>query len=174
MLDRLKALAPDRSFPAPELIAAADAGSLRRCGFSASKAATIRAIAAGRDAGGVPYRAEAGALSDRDLVARLTAARGIGRWTVETLLIYSLERSDVLPPDDLGVREGYRQLKTLDALPGTGTLRALATAWAPHRTVATWYLWRLAERARQVRDLSLAPEPAPTGPDRQRRGETKI
>ena len=150
MLVRLKALAPDRSFPDPALIAAADPEVLRRCGFSAIKVATIQAIAAGVAAGSVPSRAEADALSDRDLVDRLSAIRGIGRWTVEMLLIYSLERPDVLPADDFGVREGYRRLKSQAMQPGPAALRTLSAAWAPYRTVATWYLWRLAERGKRA------------------------
>ena len=144
MLARLKALAPDRAFPDPDFLAALEPDVLRTCGFSASKAATIQAVAAGAVTGHVPGRREADGLGDRALVDRLVAIRGIGRWTVEMLLIYSLEQPDVLPADDFGVREGYRQ-KALDARPTPKALRKLGEAWAPHRTVATWYLWRLAE-----------------------------
>lgn len=78
----------------------------------------------------------------RSLIERLVALRGVGRWTVEMLLIYSLERSDILPVDDLGVREGYRRLKGLDKAPTPAQMRSLGGGWRPFRTVAAWYLWR--------------------------------
>jgi hypothetical protein len=71
------------------------------------------------------------------------ALKGIGRWTVEMLLMYSLERMDILPADDFGVREGYRSLKSLPEQPKPNSLREIGKAWAPHRTVAAWYLWRM-------------------------------
>jgi DNA-3-methyladenine glycosylase II len=72
----------------------------------------------------------------------MVSIKGVGRWTVEMLLIYSLARMDVLPVDDFGVRDGYRLLKTLPSLPKPKELRQISEAWAPHRTVAAWYLWR--------------------------------
>jgi DNA-3-methyladenine glycosylase II len=73
----------------------------------------------------------------------MVAIKGVGRWTVEMLLMYSLERMDVLPADDFGVREGYRSLKALPEQPKPRELRRISEAWAPHRTVASWYLWRI-------------------------------
>lgn len=83
---------------------------------------------------------------DRDyetLIARITTIKGIGRWTVEMLLMYSLERMDILPADDFGVREGYRVMKGLDEQPKPKSLREISQPWAPYRTVASWYLWRV-------------------------------
>ena len=82
-------------------------------------------------------------MDDETLIERMISIKGVGRWTVEMLLMYSLERMDVLPVDDFGVREGYRVLKSLDAQPKPKALREIARAWAPHRTVAAWYLWRV-------------------------------
>jgi DNA-3-methyladenine glycosylase II len=82
-------------------------------------------------------------MHDEMLIARIVAIKGIGRWTVEMLLMYSLERMDVLPVDDFGVREGYRALKSLPEMPKPKELREIGKAWAPHRTVAAWYLWRM-------------------------------
>jgi 3-methyladenine DNA glycosylase/8-oxoguanine DNA glycosylase len=77
------------------------------------------------------------------LITRLVSIKGVGHWTVEVLLMYSLERMDVLPASDFGVREGYRVLKSLPEQPTPATLRELAQAWSPHRAVAAWYLWRI-------------------------------
>jgi DNA-3-methyladenine glycosylase II len=70
----------------------------------------------------------------------------VGRWTVEMFLIYTLERSDILPVDDFGVREGYRRLKGLEKAPTPKQMREIGQAWSPYRTVAAWYLWRIPTR----------------------------
>jgi DNA-3-methyladenine glycosylase II len=79
-------------------------------------------------------------MDDEALITRLVSIKGVGRWTVEMLLMYSIERVDVLPVNDFGVREGYRVLKSV---PKLAALRELAQVWSPHRTVAAWYLWRI-------------------------------
>lgn len=142
ILGRLLALFPQHAFPPPEQLLAASPQTLRACGFSASKMATIQGIAQARLDGLVPTREAALAMSDDALIERLVALRGVGRWTVEMLLIYSLERSDILPVDDFGVREGYRRLKGLDKAPTPAQMRSLGGTWRPYRTVAAWYLWR--------------------------------
>ncbi|MDR2305727.1 MAG: DNA-3-methyladenine glycosylase [Paucimonas sp.] len=142
ILGRLLALFPGAAFPTPAQLLAITPETMRACGFSASKTTTLYGIAQATLEGSVPSRAQALALDDEALVARLVALRGVGRWTVEMLLIYSLERSDILPVDDFGVREGYRRLKGLDKAPTPGQMRTLGMAWSPYRTVAAWYLWR--------------------------------
>ncbi|TJZ73014.1 DNA-3-methyladenine glycosylase family protein [Chitiniphilus eburneus] len=143
ILARLLGLFAGPTFPDPPQLLALPDDALRGCGFSARKRVTIQAIAAGVLDGRVPTRSEAEALDDATLIARLSALPGIGRWTVEMLLIYTLERQDVCPADDFGVREGYRWLKSLPSLPPPGALRLASRAWAPYRTVAAWYLWRV-------------------------------
>lgn len=143
IVGRLKGLFEDRDFPTPEDLVAAEFDLLRACGFSASKIATIKAIAQGGLDGLIPSRDIAAAMDDEALIERMTTIKGIGRWTVEMLLIYSLERMDVLPVDDFGVREGYRALKSLPQQPKPKQLREMSKAWSPHRTVAAWYLWRM-------------------------------
>lgn len=143
IIARLKALFPQSPFPTPQEVIAAKFDALRSCGFSGTKIATIKAIAEGAQTGLVPDRERAIKMSNDALIDRIVAIKGIGRWTVEMLLMYSLERLDVLPVDDFGVREGYRALKSLPEQPKPKILREIAKAWAPHRTVASWYLWRV-------------------------------
>ena len=146
ILARLKALAPSGAFPTPDEIASLGDVALRGCGFSATKAATIQAIAFGTINGLVPGREEAERLADAALIDRLTTIKGIGRWTVEMLLIYSLQRLDVMPADDFGAREGYRRLTRSNERLTARLLRERSEAWSPYRTVAAWYLWRAAEQ----------------------------
>ncbi|MGG6892742.1 DNA-3-methyladenine glycosylase family protein [Rhizobium sp. BR 315] len=143
IIGRLKALFEDRDFPRPEELIAADFDAMRACGFSASKIATIKAIAEGALTGIVPSREDAVVMDDETLIKQMIIIKGVGRWTVEMLLMYSLERMDVLPVDDFGVREGYRALKSLAEQPKPKELRKISEAWSPHRTVAAWYLWRM-------------------------------
>ena len=143
ILGRFLALYPGQAFPDATRLLATDAAQQLACGFSAAKLATIRGIAQAAIDGIVPDRATALALPDADLIERLTVLRGVGRWTVEMLLIYTLERADILPADDFGVREGYRRLKRLEQTPTAGKMREFGQLWSPHRTVATWYLWRM-------------------------------
>jgi len=146
ILGRLLALYPGIAFPAPEQLLASDPELQRACGFSAAKLATIRGIAQATVEGVVPGLEEARRLPDAALIERLVSLRGVGRWTVEMFLIYSLERSDILPVDDFGVREGYGRLKGLEKAPTPRQMREIGEAWSPYRTVAAWYLWRLPGR----------------------------
>jgi DNA-3-methyladenine glycosylase II len=143
ILGRWLALYPNATFPSAAQILATPMEEHRACGFSAAKLATIRGIAQAALDGIVPTLAEATRMSDEALIELLTTLRGVGRWTVEMFLIYSLKRSDVLPVDDFGVREGYRRLKRLDKTPTPKAMREHGRAWAPYRTAAAWYLWRL-------------------------------
>ncbi|MBC3349521.1 DNA-3-methyladenine glycosylase 2 family protein [Pseudomonas sp. SWRI196] len=143
ILGRFLRLFPGATFPSPEQILATDTQQLRDCGFSASKIATIQGIAQATLDAVVPDYVTALAMDDEALIERLITLRGIGRWTVEMLLIYSLERQDILPADDFGVREGYRRLKGLDVQPTRKQMVGIGQAWSPYRTVAAWYLWRV-------------------------------
>jgi len=143
ILARLLALYPGGRFPTPSELLATEPERLRACGFSARKLQTLLGIAQATVDGQVPGRDEALTLDDDALLARLTPLHGVGRWTVEMFLIYTLERRDILPADDFGVREGYRRLKGLDQAPSAARMRQLGQAWSPWRTVAAWYLWRM-------------------------------
>ena len=154
ILARFVALYPGLSFPAPELVLATEESVLRACGFSAGKIAAIRDICARTLDGTVPSRRAAARLPDEALIERLVTIRGVGRWTVEMLLMWTLGRPDVLPVDDFGVREGYRVLHGLEAQPKPRALAEIGLTWAPWRSTAAWYLWRASDLAK------LAAEPA--------------
>lgn len=143
ILERLLALFPTETFPSPATVLATSDELLRLCGFSARKVGTIKGIARARIAGVIPDRETARLLSDETLIKRLVSLHGVGRWTVEMLLIYTLERSDILPVDDFGVREGYRRLKKFDTAPTPKVMRLIGEQWRPFRTFATWYLWQV-------------------------------
>ena len=151
ILGRFMALFPGTRFPSPELVLAAETDVLRGCGFSLGKIATIRAICERALDGTVPTRRGAARLSDSELIDRLTTIRGVGRWTVEMLLIFTLGRPDVLPVDDYGVRDGYRLLHGLAAQPKPRELAAIGEAWAPFRSLAAWYLWRASDEGKRVK-----------------------
>jgi DNA-3-methyladenine glycosylase II len=143
ILGRMLSLFPSQRFPTSEQLLACDPECLRQCGFSAAKLTSILGIAHAQQEGIVPDLSTALAMPDDELINRLTSLRGVGRWTVEMFLIYSLERADILPVDDLGVRDGFRRLKKLENSPTPRQMRDIGLAWRPFRTVAAWYLWRL-------------------------------
>lgn len=143
---RFLALYPGSDFPAPEQILDTDDDTLRGCGFSLTKIATIRGIAEKTLQGVVPSRRMAEVMRDQELIARLTSLHGIGRWTVEMLLLHTLNRPDVLPVDDFGIREGWRLIKGLPKQPTPKELAAIGQPWAPFRSTATWYLWRAVDQ----------------------------
>ncbi len=146
ILGRLLALYPHASFPAPTQLLSTDSELQRGCGLSTAKLVAIRGIAQATLDGVVPSRTAALDMTDDELITRLTSLRGVGRWTVEMFLIYTLERLDILPVDDFAVREGYRRLKGLELAPTAPQLRDIGLAWSPYRTLAAWYLWRMPVR----------------------------
>ncbi|MDB5875313.1 MAG: alkA [Ramlibacter sp.] len=145
ILGRLLALYPGLDFPSPLQLLTTESEHQRACGFSSSKLATIRGIAQAALDGVVPTRQQATEMSDEDMVQRLTSIKGIGRWTVEMFLIYTMARLDILPVDDFGVREGYRRIKSLEIAPTPRQIHEIGQLWSPHRTAAAWYLWRATE-----------------------------
>jgi len=156
IMGRFRALYPGVAFPAPELVLATEEATLRGCGFSATKVAALRDICAKTLDGTVPTRRGAARLSDEALIERLTQVRGVGRWTVEMLLIWTLGRPDVLPVDDFGVREGYRLLHAMPHQPKPRELAGIGARWAPYRTTAALYLWRAADEGKKVRPAPAA------------------
>ncbi len=119
--------------------------SLRAAGVSGNKVLAIRNLARKVQDGTVPPMEELAAMDDEAIVERLTAVRGIGRWTVHMLLIFRLGRPDVLPVDDYGVRQGFARLYRKKELPSPADLARRAERWRPYRTVGSWYMWRAVE-----------------------------
>ena len=150
ILGRFKNLFPGKKFPAPEDLTSVTDAQLRACGFSFSKIAAIRDIAAKALDGTIPSAVKIKKMSDEEIIARLTEARGVGRWTVEMLLIFQLGRTDVLPVDDFGVRNGFRIAYKKRTMPKPKALLAFGKKWRPHGTTAAWYLWRAADAAKLV------------------------
>jgi DNA-3-methyladenine glycosylase II len=132
----------DGRHPDPEVLLATDDAALRAVGFSRAKVASLKDIAARTLDGTIPPRRTLSRLPDDDIIARLVQVRGVGRWTVEMFLMFTLGRPDVLPVDDYGVRSGFRLAYGLGELPGPRELAAFGLRWAPYRSTAAWYLWR--------------------------------
>ncbi len=130
-------------FPAPEVLIKAQFDDLRACGFSGRKIETIQGIANGVISGLVPSRLDAENMSDAELIERLVTLKGIGQWTVEMMLMFTLKRMDILPADDFAVVEGYKRLKKLEVAPKRKEIVEIGKAWSPYRTIASWYLWRV-------------------------------
>ncbi len=147
ILQRLIDIYPHGHCPSPEEVLATPYDTLRACGLSGAKATSILGLAQARLDGIIPDLATALSMPDEELIMQLTTLRGIGRWTVEMMMMYTLEHEDILPADDFAVREGYRNLKRLDKAPSARVLRDLGQAWAPYRSVASWYLWRMPRQA---------------------------
>ena len=149
ILTRFKKLFPGRRFPKPDDLQLVTDGQIRACGFSFAKIAAIRDITAKTLAGVVPSSRQIARLPDDEIVTRLTEVRGVGRWTVEMLLIFQLGRPDVLPADDFGVRNGFRLAYRRRELPAPKEILAYGERWRPHRTTAAWYLWRAVDTSKK-------------------------
>lgn len=126
-----------------------DAG-LRACGVSGNKVLALRDLARREAAGEIPSARQLQYMADQDIIDALVPTRGIGRWTVEMMLMFRLGRPDVLPVDDLGVRQGAMLLDGSPDMPPSKALAVRGEGWAPHRTMASLYLWRIADFRKQA------------------------
>jgi DNA-3-methyladenine glycosylase II len=149
ILTRFKKLFPGRKFPSPEDLAKVTDTQIRACGFSFAKIKSIRDITAKALDGTIPSSRQIVKLPDDEIIARLTEVRGVGRWTVEMLLIFQLGRPDVLPVGDFGVRSGFRVAYKKREMPHPKALLAFGEKWKPHRTTAAWFLWCAADAAKK-------------------------
>jgi DNA-3-methyladenine glycosylase II len=140
IFNRVLALFP-APFPEPHMVLDIEDEKLRGAGLSRQKIAAIRDLAAKRIEGVVPHARAMTHLPDEEIIERLVSVRGVGRWTVEMYLIFTLCRPDVLPVDDLGVRKGAEKLYKRTFTPKE--LAAFGERWAPHRTAAAWHFWRV-------------------------------
>ncbi len=118
---------------------------LRACGVSGNKTLALRDLAARALQGEIPTAAKFSSLSNDEIIEKLIAVRGIGRWTVEMMLMFRLGRPDVLPVDDLGVRKGAQKIDKLEVMPTPKELILRGEKWAPYRTLAAMYCWRIAD-----------------------------
>jgi DNA-3-methyladenine glycosylase II len=128
-----------------DTLARIDDVALRACGVSGNKALALRDLAAREARGEIPDLRRMSTLDADGIVAALVPIRGIGRWTVEMMLMFRLGRPDVLPIDDLGIRKGAQRLDRADAMPTPRELAARGERWGPFRTHAGLYLWRIAD-----------------------------
>ncbi len=137
-------------FPKPNAVLRIPAKKLRAVGFSRAKVKAIRDIAAHAMKGKIPTKKETAQMSDEEVIAALTPLRGVGRWTAEMILIFTLGRPNVLPVDDFGIREGFRiaYKKRIQLKPKA--LAAYGARWAPYRSIASLYLWRVADQYKKV------------------------
>ncbi len=133
--------------PDPNRLLALPETRLREAGLSGAKTRAVRDLAAKALDGTVPPPGQIAVMSDADILQRLIQVRGVGRWTVEMLLIFDLGRSDVLPLDDLGIRKGFRQVYGMKKLPAPRTMTRRGRHWQPFRSAASWYLWKAADGA---------------------------
>ncbi len=143
---RVRALYPRRKWFSPQLVLATPDERLRAAGLSRNKSAAIKDLAAKTLDGTIPTKAALHRMSDEEIIARLTTVRGIGRWTVEMMLLFDLGRLDVWPVDDYGVRKGYAKTFGRRKLPKPKELHARGEKWRPYRSVAAWYFWRALDK----------------------------
>src|SRR5207245_2504129 len=139
---RVRALYPRRKYLDPKEILETPDEMLRAAGLSRSKVAAVKDLAAKAIDGTVPSARRLARMSDEEIIARLITVRGIGRWTVEMLLLFDLGRPDVWPVDDYGVRKGFAKTFGKRKLPKPKQLMKFGEKWRPHRSVAAWYFWR--------------------------------
>lgn len=131
------------SAPTPAVLLALPDASLRAAGLSRNKLLAIQDLSTRALEGDLPHGPALAALSDAELIERFTQIRGVGRWTVEMLLLFNLGRPDVLPVTDLGIRKGFKLAYGMKRLPALSTVERAGRLWAPYRSVASWYLWRI-------------------------------
>ena len=168
IMARFCAIYAPANFPSPQQLLKTPEAPLRATGFSFAKIRALHDLAAKADAGVVPTNAELTTLENEVIIGRLTTVRGIGRWTVEMMLMFQLGRPDVFPVTDFGVQNGFRLAYGLRSLPTPTALAKFGERWAPHRSAAAWYLWRAVDLERAGK-LARAPKPAPRIKQQKRR-----
>jgi DNA-3-methyladenine glycosylase II len=144
---RVRVLGQGR-FPRPAALLALREQALRSAGLSRRKVATLRAVAEAFRSGRIATRRLV-RMDDAQVVETLTEINGIGEWTAHMLLMFSLGRADVLPVGDYGIRKGAQRLYALSELPRGLELEEIGERWRPYRSVASWYLWQIAQAAQE-------------------------
>ncbi|HXX41477.1 MAG TPA: DNA-3-methyladenine glycosylase 2 family protein [Chthoniobacterales bacterium] len=139
---RVRALFPKKRFLDPKLVLKTPDRKLRAAGLSRSKIAALKDLAAKTIDGTVPSARALGRMTDEEIIERLITVRGIGRWTVEMLLLFDLGRLDVWPVHDYGVRKGFAKIFGKRKLPTPKQLMKFGKKFEPYRSIAAWYCWR--------------------------------
>ena len=134
-----------------DTLARRDDADIRACGVSGNKLLALRDLARREEAGEIPNLRRMSTMSEDAIVQALVPIRGIGRWTVEMMLMFRLGRPDVLPIDDLGIRKGAQVVDKQDAMPTPKELLARGERWGPYRSYASFYLWRIADAASEAK-----------------------
>jgi DNA-3-methyladenine glycosylase II len=143
IFDRIRALYPKRRLT-PRVVARTPLARLRTAGLSGQKARYLKELAKAFAEGRI-RPARFARQSNEDIIETLTEVHGIGRWTAEMFLMFSLNRLDVLPVDDLGIKKAMQRQYGLRSLPKPARIRAIAKPWHPYETIACWYLWKSSE-----------------------------
>ena len=144
--NRFLDLFPGRRFPTPGHLLTVPVARLRSAGLSTQKASYLIDLAT-RFCDGTIQPRKFNLMTDEEIAEHLIQVKGIGQWTADMFLMFALNRPDVLPVGDLGIRNGFRKLYNLRKEPTPVKMMALAEPWRPYRTVASWYLWRVLESA---------------------------
>ena len=151
---RVRTLYGRRKWLDPKQVLATPDETLRAAGLSGSKTAAVKDLATKTLEGTVPSGPALAKMSDDEIIERLTQVRGIGRWTVEMLLLFELGRLDVWPVTDLGVQKGYAKTFGKRKLPNPRQLQKAGEKWRPYRSVAAWYFWRALDLAAEGQNRS--------------------
>jgi DNA-3-methyladenine glycosylase II len=144
ILGRFLDLFPKRCFPKPADVLAIPLPRLRAAGLSSQKSTYLLDLAAKFNIGLIQPR-KFSKMADEEISTHLIQVKGIGQWTADMFLMFALNRPDVLPVGDLGIRQGFKKLFNLSDMPTVEEMTTLAEPWRPYRTVASWYLWRILE-----------------------------
>lgn len=147
ILGRVCGLFGSDQIPRPDQVLAASTETLRSAGLSGAKTLAVQDLARRAEGGEIPSFRSLARMDDETIIERLTPIRGVGRWSVEMLLIFRMGRPDVWPTGDYAVRKSYAALHGLPELPSPRDLHAGGEPWRPHRSAAAWYLWRALDTA---------------------------
>ena len=152
IMGRIRALVPHRETPDPQSIIALPDQQLRDAGLSWRKVSYVKDLAV-RVAAGELDLAHIAGMEDEEIIKELVAVKGIGRWTAEMFLIFSLARPDVFAVDDYGIQSAMKRLYGMDALPKPALMRQIAEPWRPYRSYAALYLWRSTDGSPKVQSM---------------------
>ncbi len=144
ILRRFLELFPGTGYPKPEVVLKTNIVKMRGAGLSGQKTEYIKDLSS-KFLDGTIEPKKFKKMSDEEIREHLIAVKGIGRWSADMFLMFALNRPDVLPTGDLGIRKGFQKLYKLKSLPDVKKMEYLAESWRPYRTVASWYLWRIAD-----------------------------